>query len=573
MGGDMNTKQVSPQPKSGRDKIAKLREAFFDQLPGRILIIEQLLRGLQAGAQEPAQAHHLHRAFHNLKGVAASFGCLELSQAASLSDELTAALLETKVKPRAGAPWMAEAEAQLARVKAVAARNLNPAEAAWPGPVQVGPDLSGALPGKSERTVFICDDEALVVEQLRIQIGCFGYRTAGFTEPQALYNAALECPPEAIIMDIHFPEGPKAGPEAVAALNLRLKRKVPVIFLSARDDFDARLAAVQAGGDAYFHKPARALDLIASLDELTRQKQPLPFRILSVDDDSIINGYHCAILQEAGMETREVSEPSGLLEILNDFRPDLVLMDLYMPGCTGQELAKVIRQVPDHVGLPILFLSAETDRTVQFSAMRVGVEGFLTKPVKPAELVAAVSLRAERMRILRGLMARDSLTGLFNHTTTIQLLDNALATALRKGTALSFAMLDLDNFKQVNDTYGHPAGDQVLIGLARILQQRLRHTDLIGRFGGEEFAVVMQDLAPAQAARLIDDLREAFSALVFHAGDEAFSCSFSAGLASHPGYRRLETMRDAADRALYQAKREGRNRIVVAEAGPAQEGL
>lgn len=235
-----------------------------------------------------------------------------------------------------------------------------------------------------------------------------------------------------------------------------------------------------------------------------------------------------------------------------------------MPSCTGTELTKVIRQVPDHISLPIIYLSGETDRGKQDMAMRTGAEGFLTKPVESPELVAAVAIRAERMRFLRSLMTRDSLTGLFNHTTTTQMLDTTLAMTKRIAGTLCFAMIDIDHFKQVNDTHGHPMGDQVIQALARLLMQRLRHSDVIGRYGGEEFTIILPDISLTGATRLLDELRQAFAQVVFHTTHAELSCHFSAGLASHLQHDTLVTLRTAADQALYEAKRTGRNRICIA---------
>jgi diguanylate cyclase (GGDEF)-like protein len=187
----------------------------------------------------------------------------------------------------------------------------------------------------------------------------------------------------------------------------------------------------------------------------------------------------------------------------------------------------------------------------------------LTKPVVPADLVAAVAIRAERMRTLRSLMVRDSMTGLFNHTTITQMLETAVANAARGAGVPCFAMIDIDNFKQVNDTHGHQIGDQVIQALARILQQRLRHSDVVGRYGGEEFAVVLQDVSIPAATRLLDELRQDFARVLFHSADGDFSCTFSVGLASYKGHPRTEQLCEAADKALYQAKHQGRNCVVV----------
>jgi len=196
--------------------------------------------------------------------------------------------------------------------------------------------------------------------------------------------------------------------------------------------------------------------------------------------------------------------------------------------------------------------------------MRHGGDDFLTKPVDPDHLVSIVTTRANRGRVLRSHMVRDSLTGLLNHSSILDRLEPELARASRAEQPLSYAMLDLDLFKNVNDSFGHSAGDRVLRSLARMLQQRLRKTDLIGRYGGEEFAIIMPGASLSQATAILDDIREGFSALEFVFGETHTRLTFSAGIAEFPRFSEPERLAEAADEALYRAKREGRNRIVMA---------
>jgi len=131
---------------------------------------------------------------------------------------------------------------------------------------------------------------------------------------------------------------------------------------------------------------------------------------------------------------------------------------------------------------------------------------------------------------------------------------------------LFYAILDIDKFKLVNDTYGHPTGDRVIKSLSRLLQQRLRKVDIVGRVGGEEFAVILVDTDAENATRILNEMREHFMALVFYSGDIEFHSAFSCGVASFADYDTAQELNEAADRALYAAKEGGRNQVVLAHA-------
>ena len=237
------------------------------------------------------------------------------------------------------------------------------------------------------------------------------------------------------------------------------------------------------------------------------------------------------------MTTAVVTDPEQTLESLIEFRPELILMDVYMPGCSGMELANVIRQDETYIDIPIVYLSSETDVGRQLAAMGRGGDDFLTKPIQSDHLISSVTSRAERYRILRRFMIRDSLTGLLNHSRTKEQLDIEVARAQRNQSSLAFAIIDIDLFKSVNDTYGHYTGDQVIKNLSRLLQQRLRKTDTIGRYGGEEFGVILSDMDAAAAMKVLDAVRLDFSRISQQAREATFSVTFSCGIAAFPHYK------------------------------------
>jgi diguanylate cyclase (GGDEF)-like protein len=262
------------------------------------------------------------------------------------------------------------------------------------------------------------------------------------------------------------------------------------------------------------------------------------------------------------MIAQVVHDPQQATTALRSFQADLLLLDMHMPGCTGLELAAVIRQQPAYVGLPIVFLSGETDPLHQSTARDLGGDDYLVKPIRPEALVHAVTTRAHRARAMRAMMMRDSLTGLFNHSATTDLLELEIERARRNNTPLSVVMIDIDHFKTVNDNYGHSAGDAVLRDLARLLQQRLRRSDVIGRYGGEEFLLILPNTPGLAAAQLIDAIRISFSALRHSSADGDVHVTFSAGIAQLPPHEDTPIqLVQSADKALYRAKRAGRNQV------------
>ena len=263
------------------------------------------------------------------------------------------------------------------------------------------------------------------------------------------------------------------------------------------------------------------------------------------------------------MDTRVVNAPSKLLDTLSGFDPDLILMDLYMPECSGLELAQIVRQFPAYTTVPILFLSTESRLDLQLKARHLDGDDFLQKPLQPGQLISAVTSRANRYRDLKKLTDRDSLTGLLNHSNILRTLDRELIAAGRTKTPLSVAMVDIDHFKSINDTYGHAVGDQVISRVTHVLRNRLRRTDYVGRYGGEEFAVVMPTTDAAAAKAVLDQLREASNSIEHRSGDQQFTVTFSAGVAAFPAVSEASKLVEAADAALYKAKRDGRNRVVV----------
>ncbi len=349
----------------------------------------------------------------------------------------------------------------------------------------------------------------------------------------------------------------------LVALKARFGASLRLLYYADRDDFPTRLEAVRAGGEAFFLLPVDAWALAEKIDALFDGREAPPYRVLIVDDDPDQVAYNEHILQAAGMRTTAVTDPRGIVSLLVETDPEILLMDMYMPGCSGTELASIVRQNEAFASIPIVFLSVERDLEKQISAIRKGCDEFLEKPIKPEHLVASVAVRAERSRALRYYMERDALTGLYNHTTISERLANELLRARRSGGVLSFCLVDVDGMKAINEAHGHLVGDRVIRSAARLMTERLRRTDIVGRYAGSRFAAVLPGADGRTAVRLIDELRESFAALLHRGGEGEFSATLSCGVASYPDYLGPAELADAAERALAAAKKAGRDRVLA----------
>lgn len=552
---------MSTQILSAAFKLKKIHEAYAKQLPAQLEGIRASYNEYVKGGQGGAQAlEDLHRRIHTMKGASASFGLSMLSGAAAAGEHLAKEAMQAVDPP--DRHWHQQMQEHFTRMEHEIA-NIDPTQGMELQIQELVTDADSSS-DRVRKLIYLCEDDSFQRLTLATQIGCFDFEVVSFRETEQLYNAVQHSSPDAIIMDMVFSNIPTGGAEVIQKVQSDRENPIPTVFISSNDSLTSRLSAVRAGSSAYFTKPLNMTDLCSTLSQLTTEVKPEPYRILIVDDDPPLAEYHALILQEAGMTTLCVSDPLQVMSPLFEFKPDLILMDMYMPGCNGMELATAIRQIGAFISIPIVYLSSETDTDKQFQAMHIGGDEFLTKPIKPQHLISSVAVRADRMKIIRSYMVRDSMTGLFNHTATKEFLDTAIAHAQRKKEEVCFAMIDVDKFKVVNDTYGHPVGDRVLIALARLTIQRLRKTDIVGRFGGEEFAVILPGCSISEAVTLLNELRESFAAVSFQAKDESFSCTFSCGVAPLSLHGDAVAICKAADEALYEAKNAGRNKVVAA---------
>ncbi|MBF0371067.1 MAG: diguanylate cyclase [Magnetococcales bacterium] len=556
--------------KSDRERITKelesRQQAFGEQLPIRLEEIAATWRGWSKEGKK-SDLVALHGLLHNLAGAAGTFGFGELGEKARAIEVQLKTILEAENTRPSGTHDSIdpdEIEGQLIELNAL----INVKDGSDAGLFQNPPPLPHQASNQkqekplTQKRLFAVLSDPAQQKELAIQVGHYGYEIAIFDHLEAFTQGLKESSPDGIILDVEMPDG--NGIDALAALRRENRAGCPTIFISNQDNLKTRLATVAAGGAAFCPKPLDYSYLIDLLDDLTDDLPPESPRVLIIEDSASLAEVYAIILRGAGMETQQVLNPLETMEPLESFQPDLILMDIHMPHCSGIQLAAAIRQQKDFDSIPIVYLSGETDPGKQREAVAQGGDEFLTKPIQAVQLISSVKARIKRYRKLRSMMVRDSMTGLYNHARCKELMAFELERAKREKSPVAFAMLDIDKFKSVNDTYGHPTGDRVIKSLARLLKQRLRKTDIVGRFGGEEFAVILPKTGGKRALEIMNKLREAFGLIEHQHEETLFKKTFSCGIAVYPDFNDIKALSKGSDEALYTAKNGGRNRVVKA---------
>jgi len=381
-----------------QQQLAQLRRAFVQKLPRRMQELNKAAAALDAAsAGESAEAVELLGLLaHRLAGTAGTYGHTELGDLARRLELQCRYLQEQASAPPQREPLrIVDDLLEQMRALAVAMVSATRQEADTPGDA-----LLSLVSEARQRRVLLVEDDPVAGEQLASVLPNFGFQVDWRQHPRELQQALESGQPDILLMDIVYPDGRDLGVSAVRELREQDRLKCPVIFVSVRDDLDARLQAARAGCDGFLAKPLDIPDMVETLKHFAKHSPKSPYRVLAVEDDKELINWYRLILGEAGFEMQAVSDPARAISSMREYRPDVILMDIEMPGYNGLELVKVIRQYVEFLQIPVVFVTGAATEVNRMEAWQSGGDDFIAKPVRPEILIPSLRARAEKSRAL-----------------------------------------------------------------------------------------------------------------------------------------------------------------------------
>ena len=548
-----------------RERLRAVYLQYQGSLAEQLSVIDDAVLAALEGHWSDGVQRQARRAAHRLAGSAGTFGFPDASAIARRVEEL----LERHPQPEGGeilrlSQWAVQLRSSLPLQEG------GGDEPPAPQPVPVG--RRAVQPGGlAERgTLLLVEPDTALSDLLSLSAASRGFTVEVARTTADAHRMLEQAIPVAVVLTVS--EQAETDDDSIRKFVGDLgARSIPSIVLTDSTDFGKRVELTRLGAQGFLRPPVEAEHVLDAAERLVDRLRFDDMTVLAVDDDPAVLAVVADVLGVAGISVSTLDAPFALWATLEEAPPDLLILDVDMPGVSGFDLCRVVRADARWAQLPVLFLTGSSDPHIAREVFEAGADDYVSKPVDGSELIMRIANRLERLRLYRRLADTDPLTGVHNRRKAIEELTRLTRLLRRDGKPLSVALLDLDRFKSVNDLHGHLAGDQVLRELGSHLQRSFRGEDVIARWGGEEFLVAMYGTSAESAAAKLTDVLEHFASIPFtSASGVSFSASFSGGVAEIPGDGiDLPAVCRRADVALYAAKARGRRRVLTVGAAAA----
>jgi len=553
------------QPGSGNDdldrEMADLRRGYADQFPGLLDDARRAVAEAREGGGDKGGIEEAERLAHTLAGTTGVLGFRATSESLR-AIEVGLAEFASDVGGAPGGAWDA-LDATLRHVGATFDGEWAALKSSDVGPEEESADPDAAEARRFTACILVVDDDPDTLRSLELVGRRHMIRVlTARTGDEALERAGAERI-DGAVLDIYLEAG-----ESGYDVARRLREQpglcdLPIGFFSRDSSTTSRVKAAHAGGSLFLDKRdcgdefPEAVRYLVSMGCQERRK------VLLLTDDASASVQLLVALEARGLDVSVTTDAGSILREIFEVSPAALLVRSRLEPVSGFDVCKMVRTTTAWKDLPVVLLTDSDGREVRRACFDSGADDHVSLPADVGELVARMDVLMERVLVQRDRADRDDLTGLFTRRAFYRACNARLGEAQRKGTQLSLCVLDLDRFKQLNDGYGHEGGDRVLVGLGSLLGARFRAYDVRGRWGGEEFAVLLCNESAPVAGRVLQRVLEEFRAMEFEAPDgRRFTASFSGGIACRPDDGEdLATLFRRADARLYRVKETGRGRI------------
>ena len=544
----------------GKDKFDKIRQIYVESFPEKLETIERCLKTLSLQGDPDASFSAFKNEVHKLAGSSGSHGFDKIYQLSRAIEKLLDSLIEDQLQ------WK-EVEVQFndqvnllrsSLVDIMRDYDIQPEHQ-----THVTDHANDHLSHR-KLPIFIISESENELTLLTDILENRSFSVHAFKELKTAQQKVKELHPAIIVLENDDDLNILANGNVQANFSTPDEVTPAIVVISRREDLDTRMKASQLGIDAFFASPINAHNFISTLDVLLAFRESKQGRVLLADEDEARTDFITGVFKHENCECMAVSNAKHIVDALVNFKPDLILLSLAQCKSEQGNVAKMIRSHEYYFNVPIICILDTPDENLKLNLLDLGVDDCITVDALSADRLIALRQKIVRFRRANHLIIMDSLTGTLNRDAFIDRANEEISLAKRRGENICLAMIDIDHFKHINDANGHAVGDYVLRHISDYLSNRLRRSDVVGRYGGDEFLVLLPDTDLNSAYLVLDMVRQNLITQTINVRNLMVNVSISLGLVSAmpTEIESVEKLIAEADKKLYEAKLSGRNKLI-----------
>ena len=543
------------------DKFERIREIYVESFPEKIQTLRECWASLNSTQDYVEPLSELRIEVHKIAGSSGSHEFNNIHELAKNTEQPILEVLDNKNTWEQANKSIGNLVQQLVDLLENELVGYNFSEESG----DIIPRLESLQLSHRELVIFIVSHRALELSLLTSLLESRGFTVIAFNKLERAEEMSSTVHPSIIVLDL--------GDADDCTLDKKLKMNFhsdnsgapAFVVISRRDDIATRKMAAQFEAEAFFVTPINAHNFSSTLDVILESRGSNASSVLLVDHHSERSSYIEKALLCENIKCRTIKNINSITDELVNFKPDLILIGYQPNDNEWRDGIKIIRLHESHFNMPIVCLIEEENPDANMEALRAGADDCIVGHELQSDQLEIIKQKILRSRRANHLIIMDSLTGALNRDAFLERANEEISLAIRRKETICLAMIDVDNFKQINDKNGHVIGDYVLRHISDYLNNRLRRSDVVGRYAGDEFLVLLPDTDLDSAYLVLDMIRKNLVAHNINVNNTDVRVSISLGLVAARPTEPLdiETLIVEADKKLYEAKVAGRNMLVA----------